>query len=44
MLYGALTDVGYQITVTDTATGHDLKQYVNLAGQHSRGGADTAAF
>jgi len=43
VLYGALTDVGYTLTVTDTATGHDVKRYVNQPGDLC-GGADTAAF
>ncbi len=43
VLYGALTDVGYTITVTDTASGHDVRRYVNEPGSLC-GGADTAAF
>jgi hypothetical protein len=42
VFYGALSDVEYEITVTDTATGA-TRQYVNpLGGLASVG--DTAAF
>jgi hypothetical protein len=40
---GALTDVGYTITVTDTTTGHDVRQYVNEP-YSLCGDADAAAF
>ena len=43
VFWGALTDVGYTITVTDTETGHDVQRYVNQPGDIC-GGADTAAF
>jgi len=43
VFYGALTDVEYTLTVTDTATGHDVETYVNEPGNIC-GGADTAAF
>jgi hypothetical protein len=42
VFYGALSDVAYTITVTDTASG-DAKQYTNAEGS-IEGGADTAAF
>ena len=43
VFYGALTDVGYTLTVTDTATGHAVETYVNEPGNIC-GGADTDAF
>ena len=42
VFYGALSDVEYTITVTDTQTGA-VKTYHNLPGQIN-GGADTSAF
>ena len=42
VFFGALTNVGYTITVTDTATGA-VKTYVNVEG-HLASGADTEAF
>ncbi len=43
VFYGALTDVGYTLTVSDTASGHAVETYVNEPGNVC-GGADTAAF
>ena len=43
LFYGALTDVGYTLTVTDTATGDAVETYVNEPGNIC-GGADTSAF
>jgi hypothetical protein len=42
VFYGALSDVAYTITVTDTATG-TVRTYDNPAGQLASR-ADTAAF
>jgi hypothetical protein len=42
LFYGALSDVGYRVSVLDTATG-DLKAYVNPPGRIC-GRADTTAF
>ena len=42
VFYGALTDVEYTITVTDTATA-DVATYHNLPGEIC-GDADTTAF
>ncbi|HMB52527.1 MAG TPA: hypothetical protein VKU40_04380, partial [Thermoanaerobaculia bacterium] len=41
--YGALSDVGYEIEVLDTADGHAVRQYVNPPGNLC-GEADTTAF
>ncbi len=43
VFYGALTDVGYTLTVTDTANGNAVERYVNEPGNVC-GGADTDAF
>jgi ELWxxDGT repeat protein len=43
VFWGALTDVGYTLSVTDVLTGHDVRRYVNAPGNLC-GGADTAAF
>ncbi|HMB54343.1 MAG TPA: hypothetical protein VKU40_13575 [Thermoanaerobaculia bacterium] len=43
VFYGALSDVGYQIEVLDTADGHLVREYVNPPGEIC-GEADTAAF
>lgn len=37
VFYGALTDVGYTLTVTDTATGHAVERYVNEPGTCAAG-------
>jgi len=43
LFYGALSDVGYTITVEDLDDGHAVRQYVNEPGNLC-GRADTAAF
>ncbi|HEX2254751.1 MAG TPA: hypothetical protein VHQ65_15905 [Thermoanaerobaculia bacterium] len=43
VFWGALTDVGYTLRVTDTLDGHQQRQYVNQPGNLC-GGADTGAF
>jgi len=43
VFYGALTDVGYTLTVRDSGSGHDVVRYVNEPGNVC-GGADTTAF
>jgi hypothetical protein len=42
VFYGALSDVAYTITVTDTTTG-GIREYENTAGSQC-GGADVDAF
>ncbi|HEX2254752.1 MAG TPA: fibronectin type III domain-containing protein [Thermoanaerobaculia bacterium] len=43
VFWGALTDVGYSITVVDTPEGHVVQRYTNAPGNLC-GGADTGAF